>query len=76
MNRVLAPLDGSGFAEQVLPWVQAFATVSNAEVSSRSPEVPEPALYGSMREEVEELRERAEANSRRYVDGVAKQLQS
>ena len=39
------------------------------------PEVPEPALYGSMREAVEELREWAEANSRRYIEGVAKQLQ-
>lgn len=76
VTRVLAPLDGSGFAEQVLPWVQAFAIVSNAEMILLAvPEVPEPALYGAMREAVEELRERAELNSRRYIEGVAKQLQ-
>ncbi len=62
VTRVLVPLDGSGFAEQVLPWVQAFANVSNAEMILLAvPEVPEPALYGAMREAVEELRERAEA---------------
>ena len=47
VTRVLAPLDGSGFAEQVLPWVHAFANVSNAEMILLAvPEVPEPALYG------------------------------
>ena len=72
----MAPLDGSGFAEQVLPWVQAFATLSNAEMILLAvPEIPEPALYGAMAEAVEDLRERAEANSRRYINGVAKQLQ-
>jgi nucleotide-binding universal stress UspA family protein len=76
VTKVLVPLDGSGFAEQVLPWVQTFANVSNAEMILLAvPEVPEPALYGAMREAVEELRERAEANSRRYIQGVAKQLQ-
>lgn len=77
VTRVLAPLDGSGFAEQILPWVQAFAAVSNAEIILLAvPEVPEPAMYGAMREAVEELRERAEVNSRRYVEGVAKQLRA
>jgi nucleotide-binding universal stress UspA family protein len=75
VRRVLVPLDGSGFAEQIIPWVQAVATVAHAEMILLTvPEVPEPALYGTLSGAVDELRERAEANARRYVEGLAMQL--
>lgn len=75
VTRVLAPLDGSAFAEQVLPWLQAVSAVSSAEIVLLTiPEVSEPAQFGSMYEAVDELRERAEANARRYVEDVAGQL--
>lgn len=75
IQRVLVPLDGSGFAERVLPWLQALAAVVDCEFLLLSvPEVPEPAMYGAMGEAVDDLRERAAANSQRYLDQLAGQL--
>jgi nucleotide-binding universal stress UspA family protein len=75
VRRVLVTLDGSSFAERVLPWVQRVSEATSAQVLLLAvPEVPEPSLYGAMADVVDELRAKAEANARRYLERVAVQL--
>ncbi len=75
VRRVLVTLDGSSFAERVLPWVQRVSEATGAEVLLLVvPEVPEPSLYGAMADAVDELRGQAEANARRYLERVSAQL--
>ena len=75
VRKVLAPLDGSSAAERVLPWMQAVAAVVECEfILLVVPEVPEPAMYGAMAEAVDDLRQRAEANSQRYLAQMTARL--
>ncbi len=75
VDRVLVTLDGSSFAERVLPWVRQVSLATGAEVLLLVvPEVPEPALYGAMADAVDELRTQAETNARRYLERIAAQL--
>ncbi len=75
VNRVLVTLDGSSFAERVLPWVHQVSLATGAEVLLLVvPEVPDPSLYGAMADAVDELREQAEANARRYLERTAAAL--
>ena len=75
VRKVLVPLDGSGFAERVLPWMQDVAAVVDCEfILLAVPEVPEPAMYGAMAEAVDDLRQRAEANSQRYLTQLTERL--
>lgn len=72
LRKVLVTLDGSGFAEQVLPWAQVVSQVSQAEILLLAvPEVPDPALYGAMGDAIDELRGQAESNARRYLERTA-----
>jgi nucleotide-binding universal stress UspA family protein len=75
LRRVLVTLDGSGFAEQVLPWAQVVSQVSSAELLLLTvPEVPDPSMYGAMGDAIDELREQAESNARRYLERTAAML--
>ena len=75
IRKVLVTLDGSGFAERVLPWMQRVSMATGAEVLLLAvPEVPEPSLYGAMADAVDELREQAEANARRYLQRTTASL--
>ena len=57
VRKVLVTLDGSSFAERVLPWVRRVSEATGAQVLLLAvPEVPEPSLYGAMAEAVDELR--------------------
>jgi nucleotide-binding universal stress UspA family protein len=77
IHKVLVTLDGSSFAERVLPWMQQVSTATGAEALLLAvPEVPEPSLYGAMADAVDELREQAEANARRYLERTAASLRS
>ena len=72
LRRVLVALDGSSFAEQVLPWARLVAQISGAELLLLSvPEIPEPSLYGALGDAVDELRQQADANARRYLERTA-----
>lgn len=75
VGRVLVTLDGSSFAERVLPWVQRTYQATGAEVLLLvTPEVPEPSLYGAMADAVDELRQQAETNAQRYLEHISSQL--
>jgi len=76
IKRLLAPLDGSTVAEQVLPYALVFAEVCEGEIILLTvPEVPEPETYGPMGSAVEDLRREAEANAQSYLAGVVREVQ-
>ncbi len=74
-ERILVPLDGSEYAERVLPYARALAKVFQSQlILLNIPEVPEPGLYGTMADVVAQLRAKAEAKSRAYLSAVAQAL--
>ncbi len=73
---LLVPLDGSEFAERVLPYVRAFDPAFESQIILLSiPEVPEAATYGVMADAVETLRQKAEFQAQMYLGNVAGALQ-
>ena len=75
-KKILVPLDGSEFAERVLPYVRAIDEVFEAEIILfHVPGVPEAETYGAVADLVEELRLQAIAQAREYLEGVAGVLQ-
>jgi nucleotide-binding universal stress UspA family protein len=64
-------LDGSEFAERVLPFARTFATHFGSQVLLLSvPEVPETRLFGAMGQAVEALRARAETRVSQYLENI------
>jgi len=74
-NKILVALDGSTFAERVLPYARA-ATVFESNVLLLSvPQVPDPSNYGAVVEEIQELRKQAELEAKKYLEKIANVLQ-
>lgn len=74
-QKLLVTLDGSEFAERVLPYAKAIAAPFGSEILLLSvPEVPEAAMFGAMADVVEELRVQTEAQARQYLEDVASAL--
>jgi len=74
-DTMLVPLDGSTFAEEVLPHVRSMAARFGSEVILLSvPEVPEAHRYGAAHELLSHLREKAEQEAHQYLEGVATAL--
>jgi nucleotide-binding universal stress UspA family protein len=72
LKRLLVTLDGSEFAERVLPYARAFASQFDSQVLLLSvPEVPETWMYGAMGEVVEGLRAETEARTCQYLEPIA-----
>ena len=75
-RRLLVPLDGSALAERVLPYTRALAEAFGGKVILLGvPEIPDPALYGTMADIVAQLRAQAEAKLRAYLNAVVAALQ-
>ena len=75
-ERLLVPLDGSEFAERVLPYVRAVDPSFDSSILLLSvPEIPEAATYGIMADAVEALRLEAEEQAKIYLNNVAAALQ-
>jgi nucleotide-binding universal stress UspA family protein len=75
-DRILVTLDGSEYAERILPYVKIVAEVFDSEIFLLAvPEVPEPEMYGPMADVVEEMRIQAETGARQYLEGVAARIQ-
>jgi nucleotide-binding universal stress UspA family protein len=72
--KLLVALDGSEFAERVLPMVRASTIYGSVVHLLRVPDVPEPQRYGTMVEEIQRLRAEAEAEARQYLEGIAQPL--
>ncbi len=74
-KKLLIPLDGSEFAERVLPYVRSIDPSFESEILLITiPEVPEAVTYGVMGGAVEALRDEAEERSRTYLGNVAAAL--
>jgi nucleotide-binding universal stress UspA family protein len=71
-RKLLVALDGSEFAERVLPYAQALANDFGGQILLLSvPEVPETWKYGAMGEAVAKLRAETEGAMRQYLEGIA-----
>lgn len=70
-GRILVALDGSEYAERVLSIVRASTKYGSVVTLLRVPEVPNPQRFGTMVEEIEELRAAAEARADRYLEDIA-----
>lgn len=75
LEKLLVALDGSDFAERVLPYAMELASSFESEILLLSvPEVPAAQMYGALADVVEKLRVQAETKTRQYLDGVAAAL--
>jgi nucleotide-binding universal stress UspA family protein len=75
-GKLLVTLDGSQFAERVLPMVRASTEYGSVVLLLRVPEAPEPERFGTMVEEIGQLRAEAEAEARQYLEGIAAALRA
>jgi nucleotide-binding universal stress UspA family protein len=75
-GKLLVALDGSSFAERVLPMVRASTMYGSVVLLLRVPETPDPARFGTMVEEIEQLRAEAEAEASQYLEGIAEALRA
>jgi nucleotide-binding universal stress UspA family protein len=71
LKKLLVALDGSEFAERVLPFARSFANHFGSQVLLLSvPEVPETRLYGAMGQAVEGLRAETETRIYQYLESI------
>ena len=71
LKKVLVALDGSQFAERVLPYARGFAHDHGAALEFLVvPEIPEAEAYGPLNELVAQLREQSVARAELYLRGV------
>jgi nucleotide-binding universal stress UspA family protein len=75
-GKLLVALDGSQFAERVLPMVRASTKYESVVLLLRVPEAPEPERFGTMVEEIEKLRAEAETEASQYLEGIAAALRA
>ncbi|MGB7116249.1 MAG: universal stress protein [Anaerolineales bacterium] len=74
-KKLLVTLDGSEFAERVLPYVKASVIFESVVLLISVPQVPEAEMYGAVVNEIRELRKHAETEAKEYLDGVSTNLQ-
>ena len=74
-NKLLVTLDGSEYAERVLPYVKSSYRFNSVVLLLAVPEVPEAEMYGGMVEEIRQLRRQAEDQALEYLNRVASELQ-
>jgi len=71
-QRLLVPLDGSEWAERVVPYARTLGEAFGSQLILLGiPEVPDPALYGTMADVIAKLRAQAEVETRAYLRAVA-----
>lgn len=77
LGRILVGLDGSAFAEQLLPYARLLAGQFDCELMLLSvPAVPESEKYRAPAAVVNTIRRQAEASIREYLDSVAESLRA
>jgi nucleotide-binding universal stress UspA family protein len=75
LGRILVALDGSAFAEQILPYARLLAKVFDCELMLISvPAVPESEKYRAPASVIQSIRKIAETSMRKYLSSVAKSL--
>ncbi|NPV57398.1 MAG: universal stress protein [Anaerolineae bacterium] len=77
LNRILVALDGSAFAEQLLPYARLLAKQFDCELMLICvPVVPESQKYRAPASVVQTIRRQAVASMRKYLDSVAESLRA
>jgi len=77
LGRILVGLDGSAFAEQILPYARFFARQFDCELMLICvPAVPESEKYRAPAAVINAIRRQAETNIRKYLDSVAASLRA
>lgn len=75
LGRVLVALDGSAFAEQLLPYARLLGTQFDCELMLICvPAVPESEKYRAPASVIRAIRKQAEVNMRKYLASVAESL--
>ncbi len=73
--RILVALDGSAFAEELLPYARLFGKQFGCELMLMSvPAVPESEKYRAPDSIIQAIRKQAETNMRKYLSLVAESL--
>jgi nucleotide-binding universal stress UspA family protein len=73
-KKILVTLDGSEFAERVLPFARASIPYGSEIILLTIPQIPEAHQYGAVVEEIQQLREYVEQRSLTYLEDVAESL--
>jgi len=73
-HKLLVTLDGSEFAERVLPFVRLFSPLTREVLLLTVPEIPEARMYGAVVDEIVDLRKHSEDQSREYLEKFVKSL--
>jgi nucleotide-binding universal stress UspA family protein len=75
LGRILVALDGSAFAEQLLPYARLFARQFDCELMLICvPAVPESEKYRAPASVIHAIRHQAETSMRKYLASVAESL--
>ncbi len=75
--RILVALDGSAFAEELLPYARFFGKQFGCELMLMSvPAVPESEKYRAPDNIIKAIRKQAETNMRKYLSSVADSLRA
>ena len=75
LKRILIALDGSIYSERVLPYARALAKAFKSDVFLMSvPAVPDTRDYRAPAEFLEALRNKKDANMRKFLSAVARGL--
>jgi nucleotide-binding universal stress UspA family protein len=75
LKRILIALDGSIYSERVLPYARALAKAFKSDVFLMSvPAVPDAGDYRAPAEYLESLRSKKDANMRKFLSAVAREL--
>jgi nucleotide-binding universal stress UspA family protein len=76
ISRILVGLDGSAFAEQLLPYARFFAKLFDSELMLLSvPAVPESEKYRAAASVIQAIRKQAVTGMRKYLASVEESLQ-
>jgi nucleotide-binding universal stress UspA family protein len=77
LDRILVALDGSAFAEQLLPYARLFGKQFDCELMLMCvPAVPESGKYRAPDSVIHTIRKQAEAGMRKYLASVAESLRA
>jgi nucleotide-binding universal stress UspA family protein len=77
LGRILVALDGSAFAEQLLPYARMIGKLFDCELMLMCvPAVPESGKYRAPASVIHTLRKQAEASMRKYLASVAESLRA
>jgi nucleotide-binding universal stress UspA family protein len=75
LDRILIALDGSVYSERVLPYARLLARSFNSELDLLCvPAVPEAGDYRAATEVVEQIRRKAEAGMRKFLETISHPL--